>query len=502
MNSNKITRLIIDHLNEAILVVDNKLNIKYLNPSAKEILDLEAVKSVIDRDIFKFLVFIEDSAKTTIINAIDSGFDYFSNTAKVKTAKREKHISYTLTKFSEEDEIDCMIVINDVTEDKENQEEVFRLSQAVNHSADSITITNPEGTILYANPAFFQLTGYSYEDVIGNRHNIVNSGVHEKGFFEDLWRQITSGGIYKGTITNKRKDGEIYHELKTIVPLLDDKHNIINYIATGKDITQQIFAENELKELNKSLEDRVLKEVEKNRAKDKVLHEQSRRSSMGELLVNIAHQWRQPLNSIGLIVQNLEDAFEYEELTKEGMKESSEQILETLDKLSNIISQFTSFYEKSPTYKNFFIKNALDKAISLVGYSLDERGVKVDSNIEEKLKVYGNENEFAQIFINILTNAKDISKERNITNPKVFISVYREKDEKIIKIIDNLGGAKDEIIEKIFDPYFTTKFKGEGVGMGMYVVRETVEYKMKGSITASNGHKGLEITIKLPLPQE
>ncbi|MCV6607551.1 MAG: PAS domain S-box protein [Campylobacterales bacterium] len=495
-----IASIVTEHLNEAILVVDDNHIIKYINPSAATLLEINK-KDVLGKDLFQYFSFDNDCANTLINDVIESGLDYFSETATLNTTVENKKISYTMTKFQEEDIDGYMIVARDITKESKNQEEIFKLSQIVNQSADTVTLTDYHGDILYANPMFFKTTGYSYDEVIGQNHRLVKSGKHDDRFYKKLWETIFSGKLFKGVITNKKKNGELYHELKTITPLIDDEGKILNYIATGKDISAQVQAENQLKSLNQELEKKVEEEVEKNRDKDKVLHEQSRRSAMGELLVNIAHQWRQPLNSIGLVIQDIEDRFEYEELTKETMKKASDDILGILSRLSGVINQFTSFYESDRPDKEFPIKSTVLKALGLLGENIESNKLGVELTGDLDIRCFGDENELTQVFLNIFTNGKDLIKDRNTNNPKIIVNLESQEDI-LIEITDNLGGAKDEILPRIFDPYFTTKFKGEGVGMGLYVVNEVITHKMKGTIEASNHEDGLKFLIKLPHPSQ
>lgn len=182
-----------------------------------------------------------------------------------------------------------------------------KYSRALEQSANSVVITNIYGDIEYVNPRFCESTGYTLEEVIGQNPRILKSGETPSEEYKQLWDSISTGGVWRGEFHNRRKDGSLYWESVSIAPIRNENEVITHFVAVKEDITRRKEVEDDLWYLNKSLEQRVRIEVAKNREKDMMLIHQSRLAAMGEMIGNIAHQWRQPLNALGLLLINIQD---------------------------------------------------------------------------------------------------------------------------------------------------------------------------------------------------
>ncbi len=258
-------------------------------------------------------------------------------------------------------------------------------------------------------------------------------------------------------------------------------------------------AEHELLVLNAELKERVSGEVEKNRAKDSIMLYQARLAAMGEMLSNIAHQWRQPLNNIGLFIQNLEIEFVNGALTPESCHEAVEKSIRLLTYLSCTINNFCSFYQPDHGKKSFDLFCAVSEAISLVREDLEFHGITVRLDKKCELTVNGFEREFSQVLLNIIQNAKEAIISQQPPDPFVEIACSQNGKSAQVTITDNGGGIPPDLLYKIFDPYFTTKFKSQGVGMGLYMSRMIIEKHMGGRIFARNSSSGAELNIEVPL---
>ena len=261
-------------------------------------------------------------------------------------------------------------------------------------------------------------------------------------------------------------------------------------------------AEDELRRLNDELEKRVLLEVDKNRAKDRIMLHQARLAAMGEMLSNIAHQWRQPLNSISLFVQNLQVEFEKGVLTAASCREYVEACIKSLVYLSSTINNFCAFYQPDDDRQLFDLYHTVSETISLVREELESHGITIKLVKKCDSTVNGYKKEFSQVLLNIIQNAKEAIISRQSSVPFVEIVCSQKGKSALVAVKDNGGGIPPEIMDKIFDPYFTTKFKSQGVGMGLYISKMIIEKHMYGMITAYNGPSGTELTIELPLEWE
>ena len=249
-------------------------------------------------------------------------------------------------------------------------------------------------------------------------------------------------------------------------------------------------------------------DIEKLKRKDLLLAEQSKLAAMGEMIGNIAHQWRQPLNIISITASNLKLKKELGQLEGENLDESLKLILKTTKYLSNTIDTFNNFFKQNKEKSLFNLKENIENNILLVISFFKEYNIKIILDLEEDIHVYGVANEFSQAFLNILNNAKD-ALVQNIEDdePRLIKVKTKEINENIkITISDNALGIKKNIIGKIFEPYFTTKHQYQGTGLGLYMTREIITNSMKGSITAENSyfknnnfqHFGAKFTIILP----
>ena len=242
----------------------------------------------------------------------------------------------------------------------------------------------------------------------------------------------------------------------------------------------------ELEEINKNLEKRIKKAVEENRRKDKIMFQQSKLASLGEMLQNIAHQWRQPLGSISLILQSIKLKNEMNKLTSEYIDKKTDEALILADNMSKTIDDFKNFFRPDKTKKTLSIKECICHAKQLVSHLLEKYNIEMEVKIKEDIEILGYKNELSHVCLNILNNAIDSLKNSNIEPKKILIVVKKEKKGIIISIIDNGGGIKEEYLEKIFEPYFTTKLKDKGSGIGLYMAKQIIEEHMGGKIKALN----------------
>jgi len=244
----------------------------------------------------------------------------------------------------------------------------------------------------------------------------------------------------------------------------------------------------ELQALNHSLEEKIAYEVEQSRQKDEIMFRQSRLASMGEMIGNIAHQWRQPLNAMVLVIQSfqmkrlagveLSDAF-IETQTNEGIALAS--------MMSRTIDDFRNFFKPNRGEEAFALKEALDYSIQLVKEYYTKADIEISLVCPWDVHIQGYPNEFSQVLMNLFSNAKDAMEERKIVEKQIEVVVEKGENSVEVKVIDNGGGIEESVRSKMFDPYFTTKHKSSGTGIGLYMSQQIIEKQMRGSIRANNG---------------
>jgi signal transduction histidine kinase len=219
---------------------------------------------------------------------------------------------------------------------------------------------------------------------------------------------------------------------------------------------------------------------------------------MGEMIGNIAHQWRQPLGEMSAVLMNIQVRYEFGDFDGAFLVESIQQCNKINAYMSGTISDFQNFFKPSKEKEVFEISETCQRSITTLQASLKYHGIEFSFDISEKMEVYGYPNEFAQALLNILSNAKDVLSEREISNP--FIRLYLKKGYKYILIVieDNGGGISNEHMDRIFEPYFTTKYAKQGTGIGLYMTKMIIENNMGGIINVKNTNSGALFTIKLP----
>jgi C4-dicarboxylate-specific signal transduction histidine kinase len=247
-----------------------------------------------------------------------------------------------------------------------------------------------------------------------------------------------------------------------------------------------------LETLNQTLEERIEITVKELRQKDQALIQQNRMAAMGEMINNIAHQWRQPLNLISLIVQGLP---EYKELSQAELDHEVDRIINIIMHMSQTIDDFRYFFCQDKEKSLFTANQAVAKAVEFVNPSLVEKGISISIIEQPDVEIIGFSNEYAQVLLNILGNAKDVFSERATAKPCIEIKISKENNRSVVTVTDNGGGISPENMPKIFDPYFTTKETSQGTGIGLYMSKIIIEQNMGGSLSAQNVDNGVEFRI-------
>lgn len=268
------------------------------------------------------------------------------------------------------------------------------------------------------------------------------------------------------------------------------------------DITRRKKAESllkaskkEIEKINISLKDRVQKELEKSRQKDFVMMHQSRLADMGMMIGNIAHQWKQPLNALNILLFNIKDSFESDELNEETIDELVTKGNMLVNKMASTIDDFRDFFKPNKEKEEFSVNKTIKESLNLIDAGFRYNNISVSLNEKEAVNVFGCTNEYSQVIINILNNAKDAIIEKDIVNGNIRIDAFYQDNAAVVKIKDNAGGIPEDILNHIFDPYFSTKEEGKGTGIGLYMCKMIIEEHMNGYIDVKNIDEGAEFSI-------
>ncbi len=225
--------------------------------------------------------------------------------------------------------------------------------------------------------------------------------------------------------------------------------------------------------------------------------QQGRLASMGEMINNIAHQWRQPLNNIGLIIQNLQISYDAGTISHDEMKKDIGTAMDVIMHMSRTIDDFRNFFRGDKQIERFPVGKTVRHAIEFVSAAMSSHNIQLELEDNETVTAIGYQNEYAQVLLNILSNARETSIERGVAAPHIRIRVTSENGQSVVRIRDNCGGIPDEIMPRIFDPYFTTRPPDKGTGIGLYMSKVIIEQNMNGRLTAGNTEDGVEFRIEV-----
>ncbi len=248
-----------------------------------------------------------------------------------------------------------------------------------------------------------------------------------------------------------------------------------------------------LSESNKKLTIEVKKELEKNIKKDKIIAYQTRLAIMGEMLNNIAHQWRQPLNEINSVVMTIDYTMMKEKISSKDIDIQLQKIENQTQYMSNTIDDFRNYFNPNKIKTNFTFSELIDKSLNIFSGIISKYNINIKKIVYNDDKYYNYMSELIQIIITILNNSKDVLILNKINNPKILIKIF----DGVITIEDNGGGIDKQNIDKVFDPYFTTKGNKKGTGIGLYLCKMIVEDSLNGSINVENTDQGAKFIIRL-----
>jgi signal transduction histidine kinase len=324
-------------------------------------------------------------------------------------------------------------------------------------------------------------------ELIGKKDSDFNVSEKENYMNDDLLIMTTKKPKLNFIETITAKDKNIRTLNTSKVPLIDEKGEVIGILGVVNDITVQLNTQKQI------------------HLQEQLLIQQSKLASMGEMIANIAHQWRQPLSVISSSATGIKLQKELNILDDNSEIKALETINENAQYLSNTIDDFRDFFKKSKTKNIVNVNNLFEKTLKLILTRLKNKEIKIINNCSNiEIETYASE--MIQVIMNIINNAIDAFDNKDY-NKFLFLEAYEFENKIIIKIKDNAGGIEENILDRIFEPYFTTKESAQGTGIGLYMCNEIIVKHLNGKIFATNEsfeyegnkYKGSQFTIELPL---
>jgi PAS domain S-box-containing protein len=430
-----------------------------------------------------------------------------------------------------------LTLLSDINDRKKAQEALKESEERFRLLAETAPVmiweAGPDGRCTFLNRSWTEYTGMDLEPQKEKMIDGWTEGIHPddlescvSGFLSALKHRREFSMEYR----LRRADGEYGWVVNTAVPRLTPNGQLLGYIGTCFDVTERKRVREALQHDKELLAQRVAERTEELsktivklheeidervrmakaleaetserltvqaelREKELLLLHQTRLAAMGEMIGNIAHQWRQPLNLLGLLAQDLPMTYKSGKFSAEYLDGSVQKMLQAIKHMSQTINDFRNFFSPDKEKVDFRVVETITRTISLLEGSLKKEQIETRVVTTCDPVVNGYPNEFSQVVLNIISNAKDAIAIREVPNPMITIEIGTEEGRCVVTITDNAGGIPEEIIDKIFDPYFTTKGKDQGTGVGLYMSKTIIEKNMGGILSVRNVAGGAEFRI-------
>jgi PAS domain S-box-containing protein len=355
-----------------------------------------------------------------------------------------------------------------------------KLSSALEQAADSVIICDNNRSIEYVNPSFENMTGYTREEVIGKKAYFQRSGLGKLELHDDLWQSISSGGVYRGVIINRKKDGKSYHEQKTVTPLKDSKGNITHYISTGHDISDLVKAE------------------EQDRNHKAEFAHVARLGVLGEMTSGLAHELNQPLCAITTYAQTCLRIVQSENYKLEDVHYGLTQVIKQAELGGDIFRRLRNFARKEEKTQTLgSIRDIIYEVRDFTRAECLHRQIQLQVNVPDKLPFARIDPiQIEQVLINLVCNSMDALQDIEENSRRITISakVYKCKFIKV-SVVDTGNGCGDEVVPRLYEPFYTTKAHGLGIGLG---ISQTIVVAHGGNLWLDkNSRKGATFSFTL-----
>jgi PAS domain S-box-containing protein len=448
-----------------LILSANKASTKKLKVNLNKINFFEIVENS-ERDLLK------DAINNCILK--QKSLDHHT---KFKIGEEQMYVDLFISPYKTSEngtktENNCFLIAFNVTDKKEREEDLQRFFYVAENTVNPLQITDTEGRMIYVNPAFLKVSGYTKEELIGKNPSVFGSKKQMKRFWSEMWTTIKSGKVWIGDVENKKKSGEPFHTQLLISPILDSEQNVTGYFGVHRDLSEK-------KTLEKQL-----------------IHTQ-KMESIGTLAAGIAHEVGNPLASISALVQ-VAQRFTTDDLVKEKLELVKNQV----NRISKIIRDLVDFSRPSNfEFQLTDINKNLTEAVEITKVGVKAKDVIYELNLNKEISLLPLvADQIQQVFVNILLNATDAILESPKKEKKIIVkSDLNDNNEVVITFSDNGIGIAEENIPKIFEPFFTTKKEGKGTGLGLWVSYGIIK-SFQGEIKVSSVYgQSTTFTIFLPI---
>jgi len=472
--SNIELRAIIDSSWDAIGIIDEKSKFIYCNKAFTPILGFSKEELL----SYSFEALINENYKEQFFSLIKN-YEVNNNKEQVnllcqRKDKQNVYLQITLTKMNENN----FFIINakDITSQVSKD-------QILDAYVPSLQL-NVKGLITKVSSSFCALSMYNKKELLGKSLEVLCAKKDQALYFH-TWQQIQEKNEYVNKLIYIKKD-----EKKFIVDIKSKKEfnkygDVIGYAVLFFDRTSEYDLQSEIQQ------------------KDEILLQQSKLAIMGETIQMVSHEWRQPLNVISLLAQTMDFELELDEsVPVSDIRSNFINIKEKVDSLSQTIENFQSIISLKSLISKTTSKEIISQALKIFENSEDFKDIDFAKILTQTPDFFTYKNELSSILVNILINSKEAIFRNKIKNGVILLKEYQLNDNIYFEISDNAGGVASSMLDKVFEPYFSTKVEQHGVGLGLYTCKMLIQMHLKGKISIKNHNTGLRVTIIVPLNQE
>ncbi|MDH5465696.1 MAG: PAS domain-containing sensor histidine kinase, partial [Thiovulaceae bacterium] len=452
---------------------------KYFSPSEafQDIIGLANANEMIELDIFERLVSKEDKKYIQDFFAmIYQNYGVHQLLHSLVSLDGKEKIVRTYAEVQRDPQGNPTTIIgvtHDITTEQMVVKDNHKLLASIEQSPIFIIIINEKSIIEYINPITEKYYTYFDTPLVGKSISMFN---HKENalVFNDILNIAKEENSWHGELIETDADGELHYMDTIITSIRDNNQRIVNYVIWKEDITQR-------------------------KTQEKRFFEQTRQAQMGEMISMIAHQWRQPLTGISAISSLLKIKKELGTLNDEEFERNLGDLDSLVAHLSQTITDFRDFFKPDKELERISFGEILDKSLIVLGNALHSQNITVQNTIakETVLELYASE--FIQVLLNLFKNSLDAFKSNDITSGTITLDSHQDENYFEITYSDNAGGISAEVLENIFLPYFSTKGKKNGTGLGLYMSKTIIEDHLHGRITVQSIKEQTSFTIQLPL---
>ncbi|HHH19192.1 MAG TPA: PAS domain-containing protein [Campylobacterales bacterium] len=487
-----------DSLQFATVILDKQLRVKRYTPQMKQIFNIQATD--IDHVITTLECYLDiPNLRRELLTVIKEGERYQQ---ELEYEGHFFHMSISANKDENGDVYGAILSFEDKTALHQKELELIesetiikarkeRIKKILNGTDNIIFLQGKACEIIHINQQFFNLFP-EYKDIEEFKQE--HTSIFE--LFDNEDDEYVSAGYFKEAFPTQldekmqrrakiTRNGHTRYFRVTVSPVSLEIGNE-EFVVTLSDITE------------------LEQEMEKNIKQERILQQQAKMASMGEMIGNIAHQWRQPLNSLATLnTLHMMEFRENNSLSIEQMQEHQEQANLFIQKMSSTIDDFRNFFLPANKQRiHFNLNEAVKRTLGFVQDAYHLHRIQLAIDIDQHTSIKSYQNELEQVLLNLLNNAKDAHLSNKTPEPMVSIRLCQESEGVCLSVQDNAGGIDPKIIDKVFEPYFSTKFEDEGTGIGLYMSKMIIEESMGGKLTIENCKEGVLATIQLPKSDE